>query len=539
MDLDLQDLLAAWLGMELSPERQAALLQRLRDEPAFRRAVADEIHMMGMQRAVLSQEPRWLRLADELGRAEPPPGLAGLEARLGPMLAEASSPFVSAWWRPAALAATVIILVLSAVFGAYFLSRPAGTAQQLAAVVNTDNVEWGRGFGMRPEQHEVIGAGRLNLRSGRVTLAFFSGVMLNVEGPADLDLRAMDNVFCRQGHLRAKVPPGAEGFTVTSRGASVIDLGTEFNLDVESSGFARLAVLMGRARAAVRSQDGAAVRDQVVEASRAVEIDPSRFQIKDIPTPDRLVPSPELAIRPLQLPPSYGRTVLASRPRAYWRCESMAGGLILSEVPDSPPLLVSGDLDNPRESDCNHSVAFSPDDATQALCMDDYWAPPVSGFALELWFASYGYSTASIIGLQPTPQSDGNHLALVELMARGKTPNDKPGVVRFLYRWPPGRAGGDNAYSKQIYQPYRWHHLVAQRAGAKLELFIDGALAGQARLDGPESSTPIRLLLGKRSEMTRDTDPRTFLGRMDEIAIYDRPLKPDEIQRHAQAGRGK
>ena len=70
----------------------------------------------------------------------------------------------------------------------------------------------------------VVTAGRIRFQEGRLTLAFFSGVSLTVEGPADLELLAGDRVFCHYGKLRARVPHGAEGFTVRTAGYEVVDL---------------------------------------------------------------------------------------------------------------------------------------------------------------------------------------------------------------------------------------------------------------------------------------------------------------------------
>ena len=99
--------------------------------------------------------------------------------------------------------------------------------------------------------HDVLAAGRLRFRSGRVTLSMFSGVVLTVEGPADLELVAIDRVFCRRGRLRTRVPEGAEGFVVASSGSAVIDMGTEFALNVETDGKSQVMVFEGLAEAAL------------------------------------------------------------------------------------------------------------------------------------------------------------------------------------------------------------------------------------------------------------------------------------------------
>jgi len=67
MDQDLIDLLAAWRGSELDPERCEQLFARLEQDEAFLQAFVEEIRMLGMLKAVQSTEPRWLALHEELG----------------------------------------------------------------------------------------------------------------------------------------------------------------------------------------------------------------------------------------------------------------------------------------------------------------------------------------------------------------------------------------------------------------------------------------------------------------------------------------
>jgi len=67
---DLNDLLAAWLGHDVSPARRAELLSRLRADETYRKEFAAEIRIYGMLRTVQSAEPRWLLLEDVLGWCE-------------------------------------------------------------------------------------------------------------------------------------------------------------------------------------------------------------------------------------------------------------------------------------------------------------------------------------------------------------------------------------------------------------------------------------------------------------------------------------
>ncbi len=90
-----------------------------------------------------------------------------------------------------------------------------------------------------------LSPGRLQFESGLVHLEFYSGAQLIVEGPADLDLVTSNQAICRLGKLRAKVPEVARGFSVQSHHFELVDLGTEFGLDISDGGASEVLVFDG------------------------------------------------------------------------------------------------------------------------------------------------------------------------------------------------------------------------------------------------------------------------------------------------------
>ena len=67
---DVQAAVDIWLGRDGTEADRNALLARLASDPPFRRAVAAELHLVGMLQTVRAGEPRWLRLENELGRTD-------------------------------------------------------------------------------------------------------------------------------------------------------------------------------------------------------------------------------------------------------------------------------------------------------------------------------------------------------------------------------------------------------------------------------------------------------------------------------------
>ncbi|MBN1912631.1 MAG: hypothetical protein JW818_23115, partial [Pirellulales bacterium] len=80
---------------------------------------------------------------------------------------------------------------------------------------------------------EILRTGRtLNLKEGLAELTFDNGAQVILEGPATFRVTAADGGFLRQGVLTATVPEPARGFTIRTSLANVVDLGTEFGLEV-------------------------------------------------------------------------------------------------------------------------------------------------------------------------------------------------------------------------------------------------------------------------------------------------------------------
>ena len=546
MDQDLLDLLSAWRGDDLDDARRAELLARLRGDEAFRRTFVDEVRLLGMLKAVQSTEPRWLLLEDELGWSanERAAGMP-LEDRVMRHIQDQPRPRKFGRWMWGMAAAAVLLVGLSLPFwpwGDRGPTTPAPTTPPyVAVVVKLDGAGGESSAGPHLSEGSPLPGGRLRLRGGRITLTLFNGVMLSLQGPADLDLTSVERIFCQQGKLRARVPPGAEGFAVLTPGAAVVDLGTEFGLNVAADGKAELMVFEGQAEVSVLNEEGHTLRSELVAGRKAVRVDPGAGRIhKAVAAPDDFVAAPELIPPALVLDPSYPDAVRQSHPWGYWRFEAMADGVIRNEVPDRPSLRATGPVKLAGAPNANRSVLFGRTQAEQYLEMDGSWTPPrQTGYAVELWALPEEFNAGTLVSLLAC--ADGpvqNHTFVLELAGMSHHLVHEPCRVRCLDRWPPGGSDGVNVFSRRMYIPYRWHHLVARRVPNHLELYMDGDLVGTAPAEPDEATTACRLLVGrlKWGTQTRLDQIRPFVGRLDELAVYDDPLSPEEIRRHYELG---
>jgi hypothetical protein len=559
MDPDLQDLLAFWRGdRDPGDARRDALLARLRADADFRQAFVEEIRMLGMLRAVQASEPRWLRLEDEIGWTARPGG--DVEALAQAVVRAGRRRFHRrrlARWAAGVAAALLLVGALVTV-----VQRDPGPAPdpgseapaagtEIATAIRVEDVRWEPGEGANPAEGTVVTAGRLRLQRGRLTLVFYSGVSLTIEGPADVDLRAADRVYCHYGKLRARVPRGAEGFTVLTAGYEVVDLGTEFALNLEPGGKSRVMVFDGAAAVSVLGKDGRSVGGAHLEWFQSVEVDAGAGRIRDVAAElDEFVPLGKFVPPPLNLDPGYGDLVRAAQPWGYWRFETLIDGSVPNEVPGRPGLTPLGGVTLDRSPDGNRVAQFHHDDHSQAFLMDGTWTPPRSaGYAIEVWVQGdlptpKAQGRSALVGLIDREEGEEKHLAYLELTARGRRSPHEPCTIRFLDRWPTARSGGADVFSRRTVVTTLWRHVVGQKNGDTLELYVDGELVGTtpARLNAaaPEdaATTACRLLVGrlKRASLPPDEQEiRAFEGRLDELAVYPRPLTPEEIRRHAEA----
>jgi hypothetical protein len=96
-----------------------------------------------------------------------------------------------------------------------------------------------------------------------------------------------------------------------------------------------------------------------------------------------------------------------------------------------------------------------------------------------------------------------------------------------LHRPVLGVTGGVSLYSDRSYQPRRWQHVAAVRDGDELRLYLDGELVQQATTS-ERLPRGLQLVVG---QLYTETVERFFIGHVDEIAIYDRPLGEKELRK--------
>ena len=109
--------------------------------------------------------------------------------------------------------------------------------------------------------------------------------------------------------------------------------------------------------------------------------------------------------------------------------------------------------------------------------------------------------------------------------------------LRFLHRVPPAGRGGYNAFSEAEIVPRRWYHLVAVQDGERMRIYLNGELEREVGHTSATGADGYRLVVGSLRPSGYPVQ-RAFVGRIDEVAVYRRALRKDEVRAHYEAVNG-
>ena len=109
-------------------------------------------------------------------------------------------------------------------------SENENSAVGFAVLVAQSNAVWALNTSL--QAGSLVSGEPMELLAGAAHFELFSGVQVVVEGQARFQFVSPMEMQLESGKLRANVPQPAQGFVVTTRDAQVVDLGTEFALEV-------------------------------------------------------------------------------------------------------------------------------------------------------------------------------------------------------------------------------------------------------------------------------------------------------------------
>ncbi len=262
---DYLDLIAALHeNREISEDRQAALLNRLKNDAELRQTVAAELQMAGLTRVVQAGESRWLELEELLcDETVSDSWENGVMNRLD----EASRPSPLKWWLPLSIAAALAIAALIAIW-----NRPLPPDESVARIIRIDGGEVQTESGSRLQASDRLLPGdTLAMSSGMVEVAFIdTGVHMLATAPLSITTHSRNRIYVDDGEVKLHVPPQGVGFIVETEQQKITDLGTSFVLKAREQG-SQILVLDGEI--AVDDRQGG--QEQLMHEGQLAEIEPS------------------------------------------------------------------------------------------------------------------------------------------------------------------------------------------------------------------------------------------------------------------------
>jgi hypothetical protein len=419
--------------------------------------------------------------------------------------------------------------------------RAESADDSIAVVLQSADAEWAEP-GMTARSGSPLPPGRLLLKAGSAHIQFYCGATVVLEGPADFRLISPQEAFCARGKVRATVPPQAQGFTIGTPKLELVDVGTEFGLQVGEGDKTEVHVFRGKVElynaGAGRAPDartelttGHGLRLDGPGAGQAIASDPAAF-----------LSAPELAERSV---------ALARQRYEAWRVTS-------DKLRHDPRVLLyyTFQTDQPWDRTVPDQVEGRQPPRTGAVVGCEW----VTGRWPGKWALEFKRP-----GDRVRVNVPGEHAALT-LMTWVRIDALEHNYTSLLLtdRWRDGSThwqitqkgelilnikhsdGHDNRTRTrpvpELAQSGQWVHLAAvydDQAG-EISQYVNGQRAASFEVAYP---TPLRIgpaEIGNWGSASRETDKtpvRNLNGRMDEFLMFDQALSPQEVQEHYQAGK--
>jgi hypothetical protein len=151
---------------------------------------------------------------------------------------------------------------------------------EVATLGSSMQAEWADSAAPKPGGRLTRREGPLRLMRGIVDIVFDSGAEAVIEGPAQFRLKSANRIEFLSGRLFAEVPPSAKGFTVETRYAKIVDLGTEFGIVADTGRATDVHMFKGKA-SLVQGTGARAGKGQTLIGGQARSVD-NTAAVKDI-----------------------------------------------------------------------------------------------------------------------------------------------------------------------------------------------------------------------------------------------------------------
>lgn len=300
---ELRELLSLARDREHTPEEEARLHTLLKNDPmaltnyvrwleldacltrCFRAAPNVNLAtILSHPEASLRPEARVAELPELRAAAVPPSAFLGIATpRAATPVLGFLGKSISVFRRPVVWS---ILAVATLFYGTFTLiswnlrsgmlrSGKDGNGFGVAMITEASDVKWSTDPRLSAATHgkSVKHGEPLKIDAGLVELQLKQGATLLGEGPAEWTIEGDNQATLKQGKLVARVPEQAVGFTLETPSARILDLGTEFGVEVDQQGNTEVQVIQGEIKLSVAdsshtSTQGASITLRAGDARR-------------------------------------------------------------------------------------------------------------------------------------------------------------------------------------------------------------------------------------------------------------------------------
>jgi hypothetical protein len=122
---------------------------------------------------------------------------------------------------------------------------PATAASPIATVTGVSRVKWAA-KAVRANLLSRVEVGQhFEFVEGTVELTFDTGAQVKVFGPAKFEVASARSICCSRGRVTTLVGESGKGFTIETPKARIVDLGTQFGVNISEEGDTQVVVFQG------------------------------------------------------------------------------------------------------------------------------------------------------------------------------------------------------------------------------------------------------------------------------------------------------
>lgn len=377
--------------------------------------------------------------------------------------------------------------------------------------------------------------GMLRLNRGQLQLEFVSGIRVLMTGPAELHLISEFEATLVRGQASVLTLPETKHFYLNGPVSAIANGSSEFLYRIDSQDSGSIDVYQGEVMASMLGDNGDTLLNELVTADHSAVFQGTQLDVKTaaFAESDRIstMPIDDVSLYPSE---KYAALVKRDNPLVYWRFEEgdAQGNLVRNHMSDRyAGQLHLADDDSMRMD--RGTLQFTRSNQRRYLTLNE----PLEGinkgeFTLEFWVRANRLHWGTFLGLLPTEQRDPEketHLCLLEYANRTNLVH-RPATVRLLYRYPAKTYhGGLNSFSPNSCIPGLWTHVAAVKTEEGTHLYVNGQHKGIADALSFDDDSPYTVVVGQIDSARAF---RQFEGQIDEIAIYEKALTPEQVKRH-------